>query len=46
MNEKYQKSSAYREADLWDSMRNQNDRNYRRVLKKQRAKVAKRNGAK
>ncbi|WP_166931495.1 hypothetical protein [Candidatus Pantoea communis] len=46
MNENYQKSSAYREADLWESMRNQNDRNYRRVLKKQRAKAAKRNGAK
>lgn len=46
MNENYQKSSAYREYDLWGSMRNQNDRNYRRVLKKQRAKAAKRNGAK
>lgn len=46
MNENYQKSSAYREACLWESMRNQNDRNYRRVLKKQRAKAAKHNGVK
>ncbi|WP_313677107.1 hypothetical protein [Pantoea vagans] len=45
MNERIQHPSAYREYDLWESMRNQNDRNYRRLLQKQRAKAAKRKGA-
>lgn len=39
MNEKYSKSEVLKEANIWESMRNQNDRNYRRLLKKHRAKA-------
>lgn len=46
MNDNYQKLDAWKEANIWESMRNQNYRNYQRLLKKQRAKAAKKSGAK
>lgn len=45
MNDRFTKLEAFRDDSLWEQMHNQTDRNYRRVLKKERAKAEKKKGA-